>query len=315
MNKIIITVLVAATLITGCSIKSKILNPNTTNEQTQNSNNTLKNEDEQKLILEKFDAIKGSSPEKDILTYINSNLNFLSKDKITTMVLTYENIQRQNYSTHIKKFLSTDFKLKLLTMLNGDLAIDQVNNLPSSEIKNYLSDLLNSGYSVVLAKNSSDSFYYLTIDYSYYKKYDKYLSNDINNYYLIMYDISKASVSLNNGSKVSLDDIFNIVNSCDVFIKQYPNSLRQKDVKGNFIIYLKYFLLGSKNFSPFNQDGFLSEDAKKIYLSINLNKSDSILSSIMKDYLPLLKKHNYELNSSTSKLILQKLESYSINPN
>lgn len=287
-------------LLAGCS-SSETVYKNTA--KIQHNSNILSNESsqEQVEIMNEFSNLINTKniSEQKIIKFVDDNIKNISSDNASKLVLGIEEVQNKNYEKRINSFFSGNIQTKIAkafadkNSINVLDAIKDLNNVKDDELKNYLSETLQCGYKII----TTEGQYYPIQNYEYLKKYNNYVTDDIREYVDIKALDSTHPSTSDAGLVISWDEVFRRASKTENFLKKYPSSLKSKDIQQQYLFYAATYLYGTANSPSFDYiNNKLSNEVLKSYIKVSSDKSlEGNLVKITKNYLDILKRHNYKL--------------------
>lgn len=297
-------------LLAGCS-NSETLYKNTakiqhdsninSNESSQNLNNKIKSSQEQEKIMNDFNKLINTKDisEQEIIKFADHNIKNISSDNALKLVLGIEEVQNKNYEKRINSFFTGNIQTKIAKAFTDKNSINvldnmkDLDNVKDDELKKYLSEILQCGYKII----TTEGQYYPIKNYEYLKKYNDYVTDDIREYINIKsLDSSHPSTS-DAALVISWDEVFRRALKSEIFLRKYPSSLKAEDIKQQYLFYAATYLYGSVNSPSFDYiNNELSNELLESYIKVSSDKSlEGDLVEIIKEYLNVLKKHNYKL--------------------
>lgn len=287
-------------LLTGCS-NSKILYENIV--KIQHNSNIVSNEysQEQEKIMKEFNKLINTKDisEQEVIKFTDYNIKNVSNDNASKLVLGVEEVQNKNYEKRLNSFFTGNVQTKIAKAFAGKNSINvldtmkDLDNIKDDELKKYLSEILQCGYKII----TTEGQYYPIQNYEYLKKYNYYVTDDIKEY-INLKALDSAQPATSDGAIViSWDKIFERALKSEFFLKKYSSSLKYKDIKQQYLFYAATYLYGTNNSPSFDYiNNKLSKDILESYIKVSSDKSiESDLVIIVKNYLDILKKHNYKL--------------------
>lgn len=287
-------------LLTGCS-NSKILYENIVN--IQHNSNIVSNEysQEQEKIMKEFNKLINTKDisEQEIIKFVDHNIKNASSNNASKLVLGIEEIQSKNYEKRINSFFTGNIQTKMAKAFVNKNSINvldtmkDLDNVNDDDLKKYLSEILECGYKII----TTEGQYYPIQNYEYLKKYNYYITDDIKEYINIKALDSTQPSTSDAAIIISWDEVFERALKSEFFLKKYPSSIKSKDIKQQYLFYAATYLYGTNNSPSFDYiNNKLPKDILESYIKVSSDKSiESDLVIIVKNYLDILKKHNYKL--------------------
>ncbi|SHJ95379.1 hypothetical protein [Tepidibacter formicigenes] len=280
-------------LSTGC-IKEEAVN--TYKDKTSKKVISIPQKRENRIVNNFQRLIEKNVSEKEIIEFVNKNINNVSKINASDFVLGIEKIQNNNIKNCIYDFFEGDIQEKLIAQFRYDFTIDNMEDIEDEYVKNFIKKVRGKGYKVVMKEGA----YYPIIDYEIYKQYSKYVTDDIKDYiYLMAKECNEISVS-NKRINISWDELYKRAVESEKIMNKHSNSQKINEIKALYLYYVEIYINGTYNSPTFNYiDKKLRNEVKKSYLGLDYEESE--LGKIIKDYLKVLDKNNYKLTNEVKK--------------
>ncbi|WP_432402164.1 hypothetical protein [Wukongibacter sp. M2B1] len=311
-KKIIMGIVLSCTLAvsTGCSEKASqnYLSSSEHIKQEINDDSTTNQDDKQENgIMDEFNTIIERDARLDeIISFVNKNISFLSKENGSIMVNKLEELQKKNLKKLENKFYGSDtLQNKMYKIYSSDLGI-KIENVDDNELKALLQETMDNGYKV----ESAEGMFFPIIDYEFYKKYSSYITPDIKDYIHIMEIESNEAPAKDAALVIEWGEVLKRALRQEKFINGYPDSGKINDVKELYKKYIRFTLFGLNNTPLFSYDSkVMVEDARGIYNKAIESNEGSKLIITLKDFIEILEKNNYRLTDKSKKYREDVLES------
>lgn len=309
MKKNLLLVLCLALLFTGCGKSEKLSNNKSDNKQeietkvtkesSKQEDTKIKSEEEQEKIINEFNSLmEGDVNEQQIIKFVDDNVSYLSKENASQIVLGIEEVQKKNLEKRIDDFFQGDIQERMSKEFDYRYSRDNIEDMKDAELKEYLLETINSGYKLIVPEGS----YYPIQDYEIFKKYSKYVTDDVKDYIDLRALESNEASMVDAAIVISFDELFDRAIKSEEFIDNYPNYLRIDDIKQSYLFYVGSYLYGGNNTPAFDyMSNELNEIVKESYKAIDLNNQNSRLVKIIKEYLPILEANDYKLTDKVQK--------------
>ncbi|MCY6483027.1 hypothetical protein OW763_01500 [Clostridium aestuarii] len=299
-RKLIIAIcgLLATTSFIGCNKKTPVNNTATSGQAVSDSSKTsLKSKEEQKEILNNFDKLtKENSNEQDIINYVDHNIEGLSKENASILMLGLETFKNGHLTQVYDNWAKNNIDEKIRKEFQYDFTIDKIKDIKDKELKQYLESFVNKGYSILM----TEGMYSPMQDYKFFNKYSKYLTDDIKNYIDILSTEYDSPAILDANLNISWDELYKRAENCELFLNTYKDSKARVTIDNLYNSYISAYLLGI-TYDP--QSNKLFDEVKESYLKAAESNSDTKISNIVKEYLKILEKNNYKITEESNKFI------------
>jgi len=231
------------------------------------------------------------------ITYLNTNMYAVGSYRATIMTLMLENAQKAALDSWVSKFSSSTIQRKLNASYKPGLSMNKLaEEVDDLSLRTLLRTAAESGYKL---ENAEGSFFPV-IDYSTYRKYKLYVTNDIRHYISIMAAESDLPSAKDNGLIIAWTEVTSRALFQESFIKSYPNSNRVAAVKALYNTYLVDTFYGLNNTPLFHYDNLeMDLEAQKAYSALLSKREDRTpYLEKLEGFMKLLKVNNYTLDDN-----------------
>ena len=245
-------------------------------------------------VMEKFDAI---TSEKNanltaIIAFIEKNVEAVSKENVSTMLLKLEELQIAKRTILEGKFMSADIKEKLLEALLAGKEYSNPEQYQDETLKSMLQESKNSGF----AFDHAEGFVYPIIDYSIYDDFRNFATDDIAEYFKIMVNELMRPFAKDAALMIGWEEVVNCALEAEKFLANYKTSLKAEEVKELYQRYEFIALFGLNNTPLFDYESHaMNEEAKEAYEKVLASfEGNSAFVDLLKNYMEILKKADYK---------------------
>lgn len=253
------------------------------------------NETSTKTMKNFSDLLKKNSKEIEIIKFVDKNISLVSPKNASDMVISLEALQKRNIDKLSDKFYSNDIQNKMIKEFRSGINTSKFEIIKDKKLRDLLINARNSGYKVETAEGT----YFPIINYEFYNKYEKYVTNDIKEYIRIMTVESNKVPVKDGGLMISWVEVLNRAFSQEHFVDTYRDSAKQKDVKELLNQYLSYVMFGLNNTPLFSYDTkLMNSEAKAAYIKVLSTKKDSHLAQILNSYYDQIIKNRFILDNT-----------------
>ena len=234
----------------------------------------------------------GAQP-KEVFGFLDENAKVLTKENVTLIINELEKLQKEYLPKIEEKYNdSPEMQTELGKLYSAKKDINDFNNIETEALKNLIDETKKGGYKV----ETAEGMFFPIINYSAYKSYDQYLSEDLKGYIEIMAVESDNVPAKDAALVIGWDEVIERALKQEAFIKKYADSSKLPEVKQLYNKYLIFTLLGLNNTPLFSyEENVMVESAKKAYSNINFSASDSEFKKMMKNFMEQLIDSNYKL--------------------
>lgn len=283
-------ILVLVLTVTGCANKG--VNPPAESTKQQVAEDVVAKD---KVIMDSFNALaqKQDVTVAEIMKYVDDNIAVVSQANASTMVIRFEKLQKEKLPKLQDRFGDSETVQKVLAKIyRNDLRSQVSSSIENKEARDLLVEAQTSGFKI----ETAEGMYFPVIDYSAYKKYRNFVTQDIAAFIDIMAVESEKTPIKDAALMISWSEILKRAVTQEQFIKDYSNSAKQEDMKQLLKRYITYTLYGANNTPLFSYDTRqMVPEAKRTYLETAFDANDGSFSKIMNGYLAVLKKNDYKL--------------------
>lgn len=249
----------------------------------------------EKKVMTGFETLldKEDVTPAELIQYINENIGDVSKESAATLVRGLEVIQKVNLAQWEKKFENTKLQQELgrIYQENG-WNLGDLSGISDEKLKAIVNEAINNGYKV----ETAEGFFFPIIDYTLYDEYHQAVTPDLEAYFAIMAVESDQTPVKDAALMISWEEILNRALRQEEFIKEYGTSTQIKPMKELLKRYATFALFGANNTPLFSYDNKeMNSKAKEAYLKGTWVEENGSFSTLMKEYLRVLKENDYRL--------------------
>ena len=292
---IVISLVAGALIFTGCQQPSNQAPP-LENPPVENGEGDA----EQQKIMEEFKGLIATSPApSEAHSFIEGNIEKVSKEDASIMVQDFEALQNK-YQPQLNEefFESQDVQLQLLESGLFEFDYERVDQIQDERSKDLLLKTMDNGFKV----ETAEAQFFPVIDYSFYKKYSEYVTNDIKEYIEFMAADSDDAPIKDAAIVISGDELAKRTASAEGFLNTYPDSPKYDEMKQLYQLYADLLIFGSANTPAFDYStNILRAELQQSYEDLILGNPDLKLSKDMEIYYEILQRNDFELNDEVEK--------------
>lgn len=229
----------------------------------------------------------------EIIQYVNENVDALSPKDAVMLVKGIERIQKANLAKWEKKFENEALQKELARVYqeNG-WSLDDFDSIRDEKLRAILDEAISNGYKV----ETAEGFFFPVIDYNFYDQYHQLVTLDFSAYLEIMAVESDLTPVKDAALMISWEEILNRALRQEEFIKEYGASTQVEAMKELLKRYVTFALFGCNNTPLFNYETKkIVSEAKRAYLAHPWDEEKGSFSSLMKEYLKVLRDNDYRL--------------------
>lgn len=270
MRRLIVALLaVIAVAIAGCSAKPP--------------------EDVEKGLMQSFEKIVAAEhDEKSVLDFAKENMSKLSPENASRVIEELEKTQKSLVEQRISEAFEGDLQQRLIEQSGMAAKIDSPDQVQDDDLKKYVETSRQRGYTLI----SLEGNFYPYIDYSIYKEYSKYVTEDWKSYIEIMNAEYSEFAMVDGHAAISMEEFLGRILAAEKFMEKFPESQKLADIKELYMFYIAAYL----NWAVFEQPGnTLSQEAMEGYRKAIAMEENSRFLELFKQYYKLLEAEGFKL--------------------
>lgn len=264
---------------------------------TTTSESTSANSEKESLIDSFNDLMSGKPEINDVVDFIDTNISKASKEDASTMIIAFEDFQKAKLPELRISNLEA-FSKGLEEVYKPGFSLADANQVKDESLKKILQEIYENGYKV----ETAEGMYFTVINYSFYKQYSGYVTDDIRSYIELMSVESDNMPAKDAALVITWDELLQRSLNQEKFIVQYSDSKRVKQIKELYSKYCTFTLYGLNNTPLFDyQTKTMNAQAKEAYSKIAASGNDTAYVKMIKEYMNLLQKNNYKQTNEIKK--------------
>lgn len=270
MRRLIVTLLaVIAVAIAGCSTKTP--------------------EDVAKGLMQSFEKmVAAEHDEKSVLDFAKENMSKLSPVNASRVIAELEKTQKELVEQRISEAFEGDLQQRLIEQSGMAAKIDSKDQVQDQDLKEFVETTRQRGYTLI----SLEGNFYPYIDYSMYKEYSKYVTEDWKSYIEIMNAEYSEFAMVDGHAAISMEEFLGRILAAEKFMEEFPESQKVADIKELYMFYIAAYL----NWAVFEQPGnTLSQEAMDGYRKAIAMEEDSRFLELFKQYYKVLEAEGFKL--------------------
>lgn len=249
----------------------------------------------EKKVMVGFDSLleKENLTAAELIRYIDGNINNVSQGNAAVLVRRLEVVQRANLPQWEKQFENEAFQRELARVYqeNG-WRLNSYEGIRDNELKAFLDEAVSNGYKL----ETAEGFFFPVIDYTLYERYYSVVTRDMSAYFEIMTIESEQTPVKDAALMIEWEEILERALRQEEFIKNYGASTQAEAVEELLKRYVTFSLFGCNNTPLFSYETKeIVPEARKAYLGHSWNEKQGSFSTLMKEYLKVLKANDYRL--------------------
>lgn len=288
---VLIFVLAILVLVSGCTKKK---DSKKENKPVQSIDEEMAKVEENKIkkIMDDFRVLISENKEPyEIIKFIDENIDQTSEVEAAEMIKEFELVQEKYMNIYAEElYKSNRQEILNLTFPNGEYDPQKLDAIEDGELKQLVTKIAESKYKLI---NVEGSFFPI-IDYGSFKKYEKYLSEDMKGYLNIKSLESDSPSMTDGGLIITWDELANRLIKTEKYLMKYPEGLKNEEILRLYGEYLIKYMSGGDNTPIYNmEDNKILEDVLESYKKTIVNNKNTITADIMSKYLKLIGENEY----------------------
>lgn len=299
---VLIFVLAILVLVSGCTKKK---DSKKGNKPVQNIDEEMAKVEENKIkkIMDDFRVLISENKEPyEIIKFIDENIDQTSEVEAVEMIKEFELVQEKYMNIYAEElYKSNRQEILNLTFPNGEYDPQKLDAIEDGELKQLVTKIAEGKYKLI---NVEGSFFPI-IDYGSFKKYEKYLPEDMKGYLNIKSLESDSPSMTDGGLIITWDELANRLIKTEKYLMKYPEGLKNEEILRLYGEYLIKYMSGGDNTPIYNmEDNKILEDVLESYKKTIVNNKNTITADIMSKYLKLIEENEYIVDDVlTSKIV------------
>ncbi len=233
----------------------------------------------------------------EIIKYLDQNINNVSKENASILVLGLEQVQNANLPQWQEKYQNEALQDEMAKVYrNSGWNLADFSSI-EGDLKKIVSETTGSGYKV----ETAEGYFFPVIDYDFYQKYYGAITPDLAAYLEIMAVESNQTPVKDAALMIGWEEILKRAVRQEQFIKEYSSSTQVEAMKQLLKRYVTFALFGANNTPLFSYDTKeIMPEAKAAYLKRSWDEETGSFSKLMSEYLRVLEKNNYRLTAEVA---------------
>lgn len=280
----------------GCESDLLEKNDKVIYEALENPLTAAENEETDKLVHEFKSMVESNNEPYTLVQFIDENIKNATEEEAAVMILILEEVQKEYIQKYTDELFMEDNQMELLKLSGTEQFFNEENieNIKNVKLKDIVERIFKGKYKLI----NMEGGFYPEIDYEKYKKYNRYLSDEIIGYIEIKALNSSKPAILDAEIAISFDEIGERLTQTEKYIQKYPQGVKFEDVLRIYSNYLRLYLEGSDNSPLYEYETKeIKEDIMKSYKKIKGNDR-LITSKIISKYIDIIEHNNNIIDES-----------------
>ena len=265
-------------------------------ELSQEDDEDIYDPDKEYLTFEEYSLklLKDYSG-KEALRYLEKNIQYLSIEKADEAIMKFVEHQTDSQGYYINRISDDNIQKNIDSAYNYDTGIFDSDLYKDKDTKNLIFEILDSGYKLY----PDEGMYYPIIDYSVFKGFKDYVSDEMISYIDILSKDSDNPPSLDSTTSLTFDEITKRILLAEDHINNYPSGQTFSTIYDVYKMYNSFYLVTTAYTNGFDFDTKeISPELKKSYENFIANNPLSASAKLVEDYYGLLETDNFKLTDN-----------------
>lgn len=277
-----------------------------TTEKINEKATELKESDKGKEISKttyKFnELIANNKDPKEIANFLDENLSKVGQQRASKMIIEFISFQ-ENYAEKYSEELKSDsYQFKLKRLFKGaPIKYQDIDNIKDENLKALVKKIYSGHYRL----NYNGTVYYPVVDYDSLKKYNRFLTNEMKEYIIIMAKELNNPTIIDKDVMVSWEELGIRLLEIEKYIKKYSDGIKWEDMMRKYGEYFIIYIGGSENTSIYDSEtDKIKKDVVESYRKMVLEHSDTITGATIGKYLQLIEDNEFIIDDDVESHII-----------
>ncbi|RCW41783.1 hypothetical protein [Paenibacillus prosopidis] len=281
---LVLTAVLAA--VTGCSIEIESKPADTDIATEDNGFAASEGKTDQQALLKQFQTVvKGASEAPPIIAYLNAQI--ANADQITadTMLRGLHSYYDSNLEAAQKAFF-TDNVQDVLLKEEWPITAQTAASIQDTTVRELVQSAFYGGYKLEMVEGSL----YPIVDYSFQKRYSKFLSNQMKTFVELQAVESDKASAMDGGLMITWDELAERALLAEAFITEYKDSPERETVLNQYVNrYLTMYINGLINTPIHDFETFkLLDEVKDSYKKTAEEAPQTVTGNLVAQFLDVL---------------------------
>ena len=271
-----------------------ILSPSLEEDTGQNATSENGNKDDNEAIMAEFIELTSDENVKiaDVIDFIQKNVDTVSKENASTMLLNLEELQIAYRTVLEEKYFSQEIQAGFIEMLLDGIDYTNPENIEDEGQKSLVQETRSHGFTI----DQAEGTVFPIIDYTIYEDFRTYATEDIADYFHIMAIESAKPFAKDAALMIEWDKVIDRLLQAESFITKFDSSSKAEEIASLYRRYERIALLGLDNTPLFDYDGnTMKEEAKEAYEKAIATSEGSAFLEELKNYMDVIAENDYKL--------------------
>ncbi|WP_026895174.1 hypothetical protein [Clostridiisalibacter paucivorans] len=244
---------------------------------------------DEKIIKEYALMVKDNVEPLELIKYVDKNISKVNEKNADRLIMGIEKAKEFHIGRYTSIVFDKERQKKLIALFPNKFEYNRIEEIQDEGLKEAVVEMYNGGYKL----QNIEGAYYPALDYEYLKKYNKYLSGEINDYIEIMAKESGEQAIIEGHRAVDWDELESRTINAENYINKYPEAVRRPVIGEVLFHYLKVYLLDDGKVDLENNT--IKTEVIKEYEKVIENHPNMVTTEILKEYVDIVKKNNYKV--------------------
>jgi len=267
-----------------------------TQEVESEENEDIYDPDKEYLTFEEYNLklLKDHSG-KDALRYLENNIKYLSIEKADESITKFVEHQTDSQGYYINMISDDNIQKNIDSAYNYDTGIFDSDLYKDKDTKDLIIEIIDSGYKLY----PDEGMYYPIIDYSIFKEFYDYLSDEMISYIDILSMDSDNPPSLESSTALTFDEITKRILKAENHINNYPNGQTFSTIYDVYKMYNSFYIVTMAYTNGFDfENKEISPELKESYENFIKGNPFSASARLVEDYYNILEADDFKLTDN-----------------
>ncbi|TYQ14833.1 UNVERIFIED_CONTAM: uncharacterized protein DUF4163 [Acetivibrio alkalicellulosi] len=237
-------------------------------------------------------AINENTKPFEALFFITENIENMSRENASTLVLSLEEIQENYIGLYEEILIDNNIQKELERVFKDNFNEKKINEISDGELAELLWEIINGGYMIV----NLDGLLTPLLDYTVLEKYSDYLTDEIGDYIKLMAGESRRLKALNTGDTMEWKAIEEKIVNLERYIEKYPNTIKEYIINREHTHSIYLYLYGFDSRPSFDYTTKkIDEELILSYRNFSASNNNSETAKMIELYLDILERNNNTL--------------------
>jgi hypothetical protein len=247
-------------------------------------------DDKEKIIQDFRNIVKSNNEPVVLIKFIDENIDKMQEYAIE-MIQELEKVQEKYLEKYTDQLFMEDYQTELISLSqsSNNMFFDEtkIENIKNANLKELMNKIIKGKYKLI---NMEGAFYPI-IDYNGLKTYNKYLSDEINDYIEIKSMDSNTPTVMDGGLLISFDELAERLIKVENHIVKYPEGIKYEELLRLYGVYLRFYLEGVDNTPIYDYETKkIRDDVFSNYKKVAAMKN-TVTSKTISKYIDIIKEN------------------------